>query len=132
MSVQPETFDLVCLSHLRWDFVYQRPQHLLSRCARDHRVFFVEEPLVDRGPVRLEVSARGHNVSVVVPHLPEGLSEEEAAAVQRRLIDDLFAAHEIRDYVLWYYTPMALAFTRHLRPVATVYDCMDELSCPGW
>ncbi len=134
MSVQPETFDLVCLSHLRWDFVYQRPQHLLSRFAREHRVFFVEEPVVDSGdsgdsgPARLDVTARGHNVSVVVPHLPAGLSEQEADAVQRRLVDALFAAREIRDYVLWYYTPMALAFTSHLRPVATVYDCMDELS----
>ncbi len=128
MSVQPETFDLVCLSHLRWDFVYQRPQHLLSRCARDHRVFVVEEPIVDNGPARLDITVRGHNVSVVVPHLPEGLAEEESDAVQRRLVDELFAAHEIRAYVLWYYTPMALAFTSHLRPVATVYDCMDELS----
>ena len=35
--------DLVCLSHLRWNFVYQRPQHLLNRCARDRRVIFIEE-----------------------------------------------------------------------------------------
>lgn len=24
------SYDLLCLSHLRWDFVYQRPQHLKS------------------------------------------------------------------------------------------------------
>ena len=48
--------DLVCLSHLRWDFVFQRPQHLLSRCARDRRVFFVEEPIfTDGSSVRLEI-----------------------------------------------------------------------------
>ena len=39
--------DLICLSHLRWNFVFQRPQHLMSRFARDRRVFFVEEPVFD-------------------------------------------------------------------------------------
>ena len=37
--------DLICISHLRWDFVWQRPQHLLSRLAKTHRVLFVEEPI---------------------------------------------------------------------------------------
>src|ERR1041384_8308221 len=57
--------DLVCFSHLRWDFVYQRPQHLLSRCAQGRRVFFFEEPVYDGGPLRLEVKERGR-VRVVV------------------------------------------------------------------
>lgn len=121
--------DLVCLSHLRWDFVYQRPQHLLSRCAKQRRVFFVEEPIFGQGPSRLDVSQREDGVYVVVPHLPEGLSNEVAVeAIQRAMIDRLFAEQHIRDYVLWYYTPMALGWTRHLKPLATVYDCMDELS----
>jgi UDP-galactopyranose mutase len=121
--------DLVCLSHLRWDFVYQRPQHLLSRCAKQRRVFFVEEPIFGQGPSRLDVSQREDGVYVVVPHLPEGLSSDVAVeAIQQAMIDRLFAEHQIRDYVLWYYTPMALGWTRHLKPVVTVYDCMDELS----
>jgi UDP-galactopyranose mutase len=121
--------DLVCLSHLRWDFVYQRPQHLLSRCAKQRRVFFVEEPIFGQGPSRLDVTQREDGVHVVVPHLPEGLSNEVAVeAIQQAMIDRLFAEHQIRDYVLWYYTPMALGWTRHLKPLATVYDCMDELS----
>jgi len=121
--------DLVCLSHLRWDFVYQRPQHLLSRCAKQRRVFFVEEPIFGQGASRLDVSQREDGVYVVVPHLPEGLSNEVAVeAIQQAMIDRLFAEHQIRDYVLWYYTPMALGWTRHLKPLATVYDCMDELS----
>ncbi|MDQ1590750.1 MAG: UDP-galactopyranose mutase [Pyrinomonadaceae bacterium] len=121
--------DLVCLSHLRWDFVYQRPQHLLSRCAKQRRVFFVEEPIFGQGPSRLDVTQREDGVYVVVPHLPEGLSSEVAVeAIQQAMIDRLFAEHQIRDYVLWYYTPMALGWTRHLKPLATVYDCMDELS----
>jgi UDP-galactopyranose mutase len=48
--------------------------------------------------------------------------------VLRRLVDQLFAEHQIDNFVAWYYTPMALEFTQHLKPLATVYDCMDELS----
>ena len=121
--------DLICLSHLRWDFVYQRPQHLLTRCVRDRRVFFIEEPLFSTDDrAWLDISQRDSGVWVVVPHLPEGLAQESAIALQKQLLDDLFIACSIRDYVFWYYTPMALAFTDHLQPLAIVYDCMDELS----
>ena len=120
--------DLVCLSHLRWDFVYQRPQHLMSRFARDRRVFFFEEPIYGEGPARLEVSERPGGVRVAVPHLPAGLSPEETEAAQRDLLQGLLADHGVHDYVLWYYTPMALAFSEGLEPSAVVYDCMDELS----
>lgn len=122
-------YDLVCLSHLRWDFVYQRPQHLLSRGARARRVFFVEEPtLGDHDVPRLQCSRRDCGVTVAVPHLPRGLGDDECEVLLRLLVDDLLRSHDLRSYVLWYYTPMALGFTRHLRPAATVYDCMDELS----
>jgi UDP-galactopyranose mutase len=121
--------DLICLSHLRWDFVYQRPQHLLSRCARERRVFFIEEPIfVKEQLAQLDVKLRDCGVSVVVPRLPEGLSEEEVCGVQRLLIDELLQECRISDYVLWYYTPMAIPFTTHLNPIVTVFDCMDELS----
>jgi UDP-galactopyranose mutase len=121
--------DLVCFSHLRWDFVYQRPQHLLTRCARERRVFFVEEPKFGNGSMRLEVRECKSGVRVVVPHLPNGLDSEVATnAVLKEMIQRLFATNNIRDYVLWYYTPMALSFTDQLKPIACVYDCMDELS----
>jgi UDP-galactopyranose mutase len=118
--------DLVCLSHLRWDFVFQRPQHLLSRCARQRRVFFVEEPIFG-DELRLEVSPREGGVILVVPHLPES-RRAEAESLQEVLLHHLFALYGVRDYVLWYYTPMALAWTRRFSPLAVVYDCMDELS----
>jgi UDP-galactopyranose mutase len=121
--------DLICVSHLRWDFVYQRPQHLISRCARERRVFFIEEPTFHRDTqAQLDLRMREGGVCVVVPRLPEGLSEAEITAIQKLLVDELIAECRIRDYVLWYYTPMALPFTRHLKPTVTVYDCMDELS----
>jgi UDP-galactopyranose mutase len=57
------------------------------------------------------------------------LSDDEVAATEQSLLlDDLFLEYNISDYILWYYTPMALAFTWHLEPLLTVYDCMDELS----
>jgi UDP-galactopyranose mutase len=121
--------DLVCFSHLRWNFVFQRPQHLLSRFAGDRRVFFVEEPIFgSETAVRLEVTNPQKGVHVVVPHLPEGMLAEEVTLAQRALVDDLFSEFGIADYVLWYYTPLALQFSRHLKPSVTVYDCMDELS----
>ena len=121
--------DLICFSHLRWDFVYQRPQHLLKRSARDRRVFFVEEPIFDNGSMRLEIHERDKNLKVVVPHLPEGLRSEVAKlAVLHDMVQRLLVENNIQEYLVWYYTPMALDFTRHLHPLAVVYDCMDELS----
>jgi UDP-galactopyranose mutase len=120
--------DLICLSHLRWNFVFQRPQHLMTRCARDRRVFFVEEPVIGgRTDPRLEIETSSR-VCVVVPHLPAGLSAACIERVQRALLDELIEQQQIEQYLLWYYTPMALAFTDHLAPAATIYDCMDELS----
>jgi UDP-galactopyranose mutase len=117
--------DLICLSHLRWDFVFQRPQHLLTRCAQERRVYYVEEPVfdADREP-RLDVHVSGR-VKVVVPHLTPNCVR---ADVLTRLMDAFIAEQSIERYVLWYYTPMALEFTAHLQPEAIVYDCMDELS----
>ncbi|MEJ6482256.1 UDP-galactopyranose mutase [Nostoc punctiforme UO1] len=124
-----DTPDIVCLSHLRWNFVYQRPQHLLSRCAQGKRVFFIEEAIFSEEPLaRLDVNQDSNGVVVVVPHLPQGLSEEAINADLQVLINNLFAEHNINKYICWYYTPMAIAFTRHLQPQAVVYDCMDELS----
>ena len=124
--------DLVCLSHLRWDFVFQRPQHLLTRFARDRRVFFVEEPIWHEDPSdateRMEVSPRSDTLWVATPRLPRGLGETEAIIAQRELLDRLLREHDVLDPVLWYYTPMALPFSRHIAAGAVVYDCMDELS----
>ncbi len=124
-----ESTDLVCFSHLRWDFVYQRPQHLLSRCARNRRVFFVEEPIFGNCSMRLDVREADPGVHVVVPQLPEGLRSEVAInAVMKEMTRQLFLDNDISKYVFWYYTPMALTFTNQFNPIASVYDCMDELS----
>ena len=122
-------FDLICFSHLRWDFVYQRPQHLLSRFARERRVFYVEEPIFTDDASRLDVSARENDLFVVVPLINKSDAEIKSTGVLVQvLLEEMFRAEKIDDYVLWYYTPMALEFSGYLKPQAIVYDCMDELS----
>jgi UDP-galactopyranose mutase len=128
-AIQPsQQAALICLSHLRWNFVFQRPQHLMTRFGRDRRVFFVEEPMFEPGITPYAAVQAGAGVTVVVPHLPSGLDAEGCARTQRQLIDEVIERHAIGDLVLWYYTPMALAFTDHLSPLAVIYDCMDELA----
>lgn len=121
--------DLVCFSHLRWDFVFQRPQHLLSRFSKKQRVFFVEEPVFEdiEKPFMAENNCAG-GVHVCVPHIPANLSEEETNKIMKTLVDDLINIRGVTEYILWYYTPMSLAFSKHLNPGIVVYDCMDELS----
>jgi UDP-galactopyranose mutase len=122
-------YDLICLSHLRWDFVFQRPQHLLTRFGRERRVFFIEEATFGEETARLDVSERPeHGVTVAVPRLPHGTTPEDVERISGKLLRELFESHRIGAHVLWYYTPMALSFTRELDPLARVYDCMDELS----
>ncbi len=126
----PQSYDLICFSHLRWNFVFQRPQHLLSRYAKEHRVFYVEEPVIHTHPEPLlHVSFPNQDgVIVVIPHLPDTLDEPERHEALTKLVDELLERENITHYVTWYYTPMALPFSSHLEPLATVYDCMDQLS----
>jgi glycosyltransferase involved in cell wall biosynthesis len=123
---------LLCLSHLRWDFVFQRPQHLLTRAARDHDVVFFEEPVFKPGvsAPRLERHPVPEGVSVAVPLLPEGMAGDAVAVAdaQRAMLDGLLAPEAGRRLIAWFYTPTAMEFAGHLAPDVTVYDCMDELS----
>jgi len=120
--------DLVCFCHLRWGFVFQRPNHLLSRFSKHQRVFFIEEPIFYDGEDKLQIENYNENLFVVTPHMKGGLAEEEIYNRQRKFINNLFTNMNIEKYFSWYYTPMALPFTDHLTPELTVYDCMDELS----
>jgi UDP-galactopyranose mutase len=120
--------DVVCLSHLRWGFVYQRPNHLMSRWARERRVLFVEEPLFDARTPRATLREAAPNLWTVVPHLPAGTPPRHAEGELRQLLDGVLERSHVRSPLLWFYSPMALAFARHLDAAVTVYDCMDELS----
>jgi UDP-galactopyranose mutase len=120
--------DIVCVSHLRWDFVFQRPQHLLSRAARHGRVYYIEEPIFDDGPPRLTVADREPGVQIVVPVLNSRGRVDEQQQILAMQLAAFLRRGGVKNYVLWYYTPMALPLTIDLTPQAVVYDCMDELS----
>jgi UDP-galactopyranose mutase len=119
--------DLLCFSHLRWDFVFQRPQHLMIRCAAKARVFFVEEPVFtsDGTPV-LKTRRVCENLIVLVPHIPS--LAMDADAQQAELIEQFCREWQIRVPLFWFYNPMAITLVRNIRCRVSVYDCMDELS----
>ncbi len=123
-------YTLLCFSHLRWQFVFQRPQHLMSRFAQQRRTIFWEEP---EAAVKGSEPALGirtcaeTGVVVVTPSIPEDLNEEQQESALKRLLDE-FLAGEKGPFIRWYYTPMMLPFSRQIDSVCTVYDCMDELA----
>lgn len=121
--------DVLCFSHLRWGFVYQRPNHLMERWARRTRTFFLEEPVVEdtTAPTMRQLQILP-NLTVVVPVLRDGQSPAERVCTLRELLDDFVRKHQLQRALHWYYTPLALDFARHLDAAATVYDCMDELT----
>jgi UDP-galactopyranose mutase len=126
-----EPASLVCFSHLRWNFVFQRPQHLMSRFGREMNVIFWEEP-VDIGAgetafLQVRESENANNVRIIVPHLPQGMPGEAREAALKRLLDAHLASLH-GPLIAWYYTPMMLPFSKHITPDVTVYDAMDELS----
>ena len=136
---------IICLSHLRWDFVWQRPQQLLSRFARTRRVYFIEEPIFEASAGHAPVSAslRLNREPVGVPLSTNLTGVVTAQPICRdpgvgggplldemyaRLLKELVASENIGRYVLWFYTPMLLPAIGDLCPEAVVYDAMDELS----
>jgi glycosyltransferase involved in cell wall biosynthesis len=124
-------FSIVVFSHLRWNFVYQRPQHLLSRLAAKRPVFFVEEPELDTNePPRWERSNSHPNVLVLRPRTPvtaPGFHPDQLVALEP-LMAELARELDGMTTVAWLYTPLALPLAEALGPSAIVYDCMDELS----
>ncbi|SNB47504.1 NAD(P)-binding protein [Geobacter sp. DSM 9736] len=125
------TQTLIVFSHLRWNFVYQRPQHLLTRMARSRQVIFFEEPVFsEKVEPFLEESVPEPNVTVCRPHTPSSKSgyHDEQLTYLAPLLKKLIRDKGLTDYSVWFYTPMALPLAQNLSPQAIVYDCMDELS----
>jgi UDP-galactopyranose mutase len=120
--------DLICFSHLRWGFVFQRPQHLMARFAKHRRVFFFEEPIFEGEIATMRKAiCEQTGVHIITPVLPSH-ANGSTSQLTREVLNSLLKAEQISSYVAWFYTPMALEFASHLTPAAVVYDCMDELS----
>ena len=127
----PTLTPLVVFSHLRWDFVYQRPQHLLGRLAADRPVFFVEEPVPSAdGANRFEVSTPAPGVTVCRPHTTAagGGFCDAQNKVLAQMVRQLVAEFTSGTYDLWFYTPLALPLADGLNPRVVVYDKMDDLA----
>jgi glycosyltransferase involved in cell wall biosynthesis len=121
--------NLLCFSHLRWDFVFQRPQHLLTRFSQDLNVFFLEEPVFDTvESAFLEVDKKSNTLTVLRPHFKPGLNAEEVNTLLKSIVDNFLDKEDLQEWIFWYYTPMALSFSSHLKPYTVIFDCMDELS----
>lgn len=121
---------ILCFSHLRWDFVFQRPQHLMTRLAQRATVVFWEEPtqVADLDEARLSLRPCSESgVVVATPQVPEGLAPDQTTATLKLLLDR-FLSQQSGKLVAWYYTPMMLTFSDHLIADCVVYDCMDELA----
>lgn len=120
---------LICFSHLRWDFVFQRPQHILTRFARESTVYYFEEPVFDTiSESFLTLKKRANNITTAVPHLTMSLSGKQIVSELQSLLDSFFIGFDLTNWIFWYYTPMAYSFTAKYKPKFIVYDCMDELS----
>lgn len=120
--------DVICFSHLRWDFVYQRPQHIMSRLAKQFRVFYIEEAIYvsDRNYLHSRQSTEG--VFVITPYLLADQDNKQNKTIMQSMLSESFDFLAITQYIFWYYTPMALPIGNAFTPQLIVYDCMDELS----
>jgi glycosyltransferase involved in cell wall biosynthesis len=120
---------LIVFCHLRWDFVFQRPQHLMTRLAEHYQILLVEEPVHSEGQAHLQKSAVAPNITVCRPHTPilhtHGFHDDQIPTLQGLLAD---LVPEGERPVVWFYTPMALPLLQGLNPSLVVYDCMDELA----
>lgn len=119
---------IIVFSHLRWDFAYQRPQHLLTRLAENYKIVFIEEPVFHDGDSFFETSTAGANITVLKPHTPvaaKGFHDEQLPHLIK-LMRQLVVLDE--EHIAWFYTPMALPLLQELQPAAVIYDCIDELS----
>ncbi|MFT3785813.1 MAG: family 1 glycosylhydrolase [Tepidisphaeraceae bacterium] len=134
---QTDKYGIVCFSHLRWGFVWQRPQQFLSRFAKYHPVLFVEEPFFDL-PTGAEPRVDLHrvlpSVTVVTPHCPrEMMSDPKLPSLLRKwtqeAMDAVNGTGAFDNPLLWYYSPLDSQWSLgHFRNRGVVYDCMDELS----
>ena len=130
-------FDLVVASHLRWNFVWQRPQQLLSRLAQNHRILFVEEPIYtpegnpDSVPTVCEALP---NLVVLTPQVPQDACGDTPLWLwpcQDRIslqVRDAMTALDFQNRALWFYTPTPEFLVDVVKPDMLVYDVMDELA----
>lgn len=120
---------ILCFSHLRWNFVFQRPQHLLIRASRNNNILFFEEPLIDDiGHPALRSDLVADHIQVLTPVFPRSFPAAARIEAQRDFLDEVVANSSPECLISWFYTPMAMQFASHIECDVCIYDCMDELA----
>lgn len=130
IATEPADIPLICFSHLRWDFVLQRPQHLMERFSTQRRVFYFEEFIpTDHHLPYLEIHPfENTRVKAIRPRVPHWWNEQERENALRGLLSELIDLHRAKRPILWFYTPLMFGFAKHVDATAVIYDCMDELA----
>jgi glycosyltransferase involved in cell wall biosynthesis len=123
---QQETYDLVVFSHLRWNFVFQRPQHLIERFSKKQRVLFVEEP-IDHSPDE-EGTAKLIKVNPNLTVLQPKVKGEDWLKKTQQLVIQQLTKMKSSQPILWFYSPMFEPIANGISHSLVVYDCMDELA----
>lgn len=125
--------DMSIFSQLRWNFVYQRPQHLIGRMAKEYRTFYFEEPedienyhSNENAPTNYHHYVSEEGVNVIVPLVKAG--DMDNAPLLEKIVKQVHEDFSIEQDIFWYYTPMAMAYTSFFNPKITIYDCMDQLA----
>lgn len=120
--------DLVYFSHVRWELLGQRSQHILGNHAQKRRVFFIEEPVIEFiDSWWIDVNQKERGVWVVVPHVLDWVNDELCKAMQQSLMDELFEQFAIATPTRWYSTPPASPLTHPLKGSTVVYNAVNEL-----
>lgn len=123
---------LIVFSHLRWNFIFQRPQHLLTRLSKFYRILFVEEPMRTEGVPYMYSAYVDSNIRVLVPYTNEdssGFTDRQVMVITPLLEAWLKVEEDLSaGYGIWFYTPQALPMKDLFSPEFVVFDVMDELS----
>lgn len=121
LTYSPKYYDLVVFCHLRWEFVYQRPQHIKSRLAKERKILFIEEPI---GKIQDE-----ENVATIIEITPQ------LHILQPRVDSIGNISMVLSNYIInknipigWIYSAAFVPLLKSLSFDTVIYDCMDELS----
>lgn len=123
LSQTSETAPLLVFSHLRWEAILGYEQRLLARFSLERKIYFFEDPVFE--PVFfpcLRVHQPQEGITVLQAQLPKGIPLSQIALHLRSLLDQFLEDEGIADFTAWYFTPLALRYTHHLRSRKLIYD----------
>ena len=120
-SENPTVYDMIVFCHLRWDFVYQRPQHIIHRMSEKYKILFIEEPVpFEEGEEKTaELAKINPNLFVLKPKV------ESIADIKYVL--PMYVANTTVKFG-WFYSSAFVYLLDSIKFETVIYDCMDELT----